>query len=334
MTTRIRKQNGEVIFSQDVLNAVSELNSTSTPLGAGASFTGGFQNVKDYATVVVSIISDKNSATDGLNIEWSSDGVNVDNTDDFTFITTETGNKVFTFGIYAQFVRVRYTNGATPQTFLRIQTLFLNGNIKPSSHRIADAISGHSDAELVRAVVTGQDVVTGQFSNVQTNSNQLLVRAELQGANTTVQGKRFITSTGVQTKVGASEEPLVLIRNPSGNTKNLNIDRQFFISVDQGVNLIFRVYRSPVLTSTGTALTPANALVGSSIVATGQMFLAPTVSSNGSQFNVYQVRDDIVLDQLGGRVVIQPNNSLLVTVESSGNNKRWSFSSAWIEELI
>lgn len=50
-------------------------NSTTTPLGAGATFTGEWEDTLDYGTMVIGIISDQDSATDGLKIEYSADGI-------------------------------------------------------------------------------------------------------------------------------------------------------------------------------------------------------------------------------------------------------------------
>jgi hypothetical protein len=94
------------------------------------------------------------SATDGLVAEFSPDGINWDNKDFYT-ITAGAG-KVYSFQPAARYFRVVYTNGATAQTYFRLQTSLKPYYVKPSSHRIGDLISSQDDAELVKAVLTAE----------------------------------------------------------------------------------------------------------------------------------------------------------------------------------
>ena len=61
---------------------------------------------------------------------------------------------------------MNYTNGSTSQTHLRLQTVLKQYYVKPSSHRIQDEISTEDDAELVKAILTGQKP-NGTFVNFQ-----------------------------------------------------------------------------------------------------------------------------------------------------------------------
>lgn len=124
---------------------VSTANSTAVNLGAGVAFTGTFEEVTEHATVMVSVFASHASATDGLSVQFSSDGVNADLLDTFT-IPAATG-KTFSFGVLAKFYRLVYTNGATLTTSLRIQTLFSRASKKFSSQRPGDARSNDNDFE-------------------------------------------------------------------------------------------------------------------------------------------------------------------------------------------
>lgn len=179
MPIRIHDANGDLISGSTEVSAISEQNSTDTLLGANSSFVGTFQEVKDYAVISVLLFSDQVSAIDGLVLEWSSDGINADGTDKFTYPgPTALASNVFTFGTYGRFFRIRYTNGAIPQTVFRLQSIMHNRAIKPSSHRIGEAISSESDAELIKAVLSGQDVITKNFANVGLSNTRLLVSTE------------------------------------------------------------------------------------------------------------------------------------------------------------
>jgi len=121
-------------------------------------------DTKNYGIIICSVYSDVASATDGLCIEFSSDGVNWYWSDDYT-IAAFTG-KTFSIQTQARFMRVCYTNGGTDQGVFALETTLKPMYIKPSSHRVADAISGQDDAELIKAVITGENP-TGNFINFQ-----------------------------------------------------------------------------------------------------------------------------------------------------------------------
>lgn len=141
-------------------------NTTTTPLGIDGVFTGDWQDTLDYGTISINVNSDQNSATDGLDVQWSIDGVTVDDHDYFSILANNP--KTFTFGPANRYVRIVYTNGGVAQTSFNLQTLLRRVYVKPSSHRIQDAIIGQDDAELIKAVLTGinQD---GEFVNIQSS---------------------------------------------------------------------------------------------------------------------------------------------------------------------
>jgi hypothetical protein len=144
---------------------VSAGNSSVATLSGGATFTGTSESTLEYAVIVVSLYSDVVSATDGLVIQQSKDGTNWDHDDKFT-IPAATG-KTFSFQPQAEYFRVLYTNGAGAQSTFRLSTIKKRTYVKPSSHRIQDSISTEDDAELAKAVLSGEDS-NGVFQNVQT----------------------------------------------------------------------------------------------------------------------------------------------------------------------
>ena len=155
---------------------VSTVNSSTTPLGAGANFTGTFEDVLEFGHLTIQVFTDQPSATDGLVVEWSSDGINIDDTDEYN--VPANNGKVFTFGPQAKFFRVKYTNGAIVQGAFRLHVVKKPFSQKPSSHRIQDQIVSDDDAELVKAILTGQDE-NGNFVNVTvTSAGSLLISQE------------------------------------------------------------------------------------------------------------------------------------------------------------
>ncbi len=101
---------------------VSTENSTSSTLGANATFTGTAEDVLQFATISVTVLADQNSATNGLTLEQSTDNTNWDVILRETIILNT--SKVFTVTVVARYFRVTYTNGSTIQTAFRLQTIF------------------------------------------------------------------------------------------------------------------------------------------------------------------------------------------------------------------
>lgn len=113
-----------VAVSTDPLpNKVSTANSSTANLGNGATFTGTGEDMSGYQGVAVSVLADEASATDGLKIEFSSDDTNWDLSHIFTISADVAA--WFTIPVQAKWFRVRYTNGTTPQTAFRLQSLLL-----------------------------------------------------------------------------------------------------------------------------------------------------------------------------------------------------------------
>jgi hypothetical protein len=100
----------------------SIVNSTTTPLLAGQTFTGQYESVQDYSSMEIYVDAGPaaaSSANNGVVLEWSFDGVNTDFRDRFNLLTNQT-QRVFETPIRAYpFVRYTFTNGATNQSFFK-----------------------------------------------------------------------------------------------------------------------------------------------------------------------------------------------------------------------
>jgi hypothetical protein len=97
-------------------------NSTVVPLGNGGVFTGVAEDVSQYAAVSVQVRTDQASAGNGLVVSFSPDGTNWDT----PYVVTVSANqeKTIVRPVVNKYFRVTYTNGATPQGFMRLQTIF------------------------------------------------------------------------------------------------------------------------------------------------------------------------------------------------------------------
>lgn len=124
-------------------SAVSATNSSTTPLGSSAAFTGAWVSTLGYGSIVVNVTANTNSATDGLSIQQSSDGVNADIPDVYTLTAPAGAN--FCIPVKATFARVVYTNTNSAQATFRLQTILKPQMPVSSAFRPADAVSIQND---------------------------------------------------------------------------------------------------------------------------------------------------------------------------------------------
>jgi len=163
----------------EVKNTVDVNNSTSVTLAAdtGGSdhiFTGAATPVLDFVEARVAIFTDVASATDGLEIQYSIDGTNWDHVDEYTVpAMAPKKGKTYQVQRVGSFYRLVYTNGLVVQAAFRMATILNATHSQASSHNIRNAISSDDDAELVKAVLTGEDP-SGIFMNVKTNREAAL----------------------------------------------------------------------------------------------------------------------------------------------------------------
>jgi hypothetical protein len=170
----VDSQNGLVTVTP---GHVSTDNSTTDTLNAGIAFTGEWENIANFGVIVVSVTSDVASATDGLQVDYSSDGTvaGIISCDNYTLAAGAT--KTWSFQAAAKFFRVVYTNGASNQTSFNLQTVLKPYYVKPSSHRIQDSIIDDDDAELTKSVLTGQSELTDTFENITSYRGALNVNS-------------------------------------------------------------------------------------------------------------------------------------------------------------
>lgn len=117
-------------------------NSTTAQLAADAVFTGTSKDVLGYHGVIVDVHSDKDSAEDGLEFQSSQNG-----SDWVTFLTTTinaavANAKTFRPPIKSRYFRLKYTNGDTLTTELRIQTILFRNPLSQTETSDGETV-GH-----------------------------------------------------------------------------------------------------------------------------------------------------------------------------------------------
>jgi len=185
---------------------ICEDNSTSTPLPIDGVFEGAWQDTIDYGTISVGICTDQDSATDGLQVLWSSDGVNTCDKDVFTILADK--GKIFTFGPARRYVKIIFTNNGVEQVELDIETRLSRVYFKPSSHRIQDSIVAEDDAELIKSVLTGSDS-NGVFRNIKSTDEGILLTSDylLEVSKNKISGQNIMNKFGGNPSIGTGTDP-------------------------------------------------------------------------------------------------------------------------------
>lgn len=130
----------------------SAVQTTATLAGAG-TYTSAWVLCAGWPQLNLSVYSDVASATDGLIIEWSDDGSTVHDSDVYT--VPALNGQTIKFGPGWEYFRLRYVNGASPQTVFRLRGRLIESVEKSGTHRIADRVNGQQDSDLVCAVIKG-----------------------------------------------------------------------------------------------------------------------------------------------------------------------------------
>jgi hypothetical protein len=148
-------------------------NSSTVALGSGGVFTGTAFDITSYAAINVNVKSDVASATNGVKVEFSPDGTNWDHSHSTTY--TGTTGVGYIFNAEFRFARVVYTNGASAQSFFRLQTIFKTTLVKSSLYTLDQTVTGNMFAELGKNVIIGKTTGGGGgFVDVKVNPSGAL----------------------------------------------------------------------------------------------------------------------------------------------------------------
>ena len=194
-------------------------NSSTTALGVSGVFTGTFVEVTNYSSVTVSVISDVASAINGLVFQWSSDGTNVDRTEQSS-VLAGTG-RAFALTVRARYFRIKYTNGTTAQTTFRLGSILKPTGSGIITRALKQTITNDNFAVLTQATLTAEDADDGgAYINIKARNSRLFVdvQSSTPTANTVAQfvslGKVYTVAQNLAMATAGTDNPLILIKNP------------------------------------------------------------------------------------------------------------------------
>ena len=111
------------VFINSEKGFISTLNSTDTLLTSGTTFTGDWEDVTGYPSVVIAVKTDQNGT---YAIQFSPDGENVDGNLTRYYRTNQI-EPPHRFTVTRKYCRITFTNTSSAhQTELRLQTMFCN----------------------------------------------------------------------------------------------------------------------------------------------------------------------------------------------------------------
>jgi len=193
-------------------SAVDTNNSTTTPLGGSATYTGTGTDMLGYAAVAITLYADVDSATDGMTFQFSTDNTNWDDIYTFTMDVSASDTRRFQFSVTAQYFRVVYTNGGGAQSAFRVQTILHTVDIDTSIHRLVDNVSPDRSANVVKSALIAQAAGSGNFVPVAATS----------GGNLKMSVQEF--SDGVDVGNGAVGSETLRVTIASDSTGLISVD--------------------------------------------------------------------------------------------------------------
>lgn len=199
----------------------STLNSTSTPLGSGASFTGTGEDVSKYGVISIAIYSNVASVALGLEFQFSKDNSTWYTTDSYLY--SAVGNvKNYSLAPVLKYFRVHYTNDGSAQSTFFIETSYKQTYIKPSSHRIGDTVSAEDDAELVTAQIVGYTTGGGGgYKNVKVNPSGALTTETTLSDISAIVGQHTM-SASVPVVIASNQTSIPVSSNDSSYILNMD----------------------------------------------------------------------------------------------------------------
>lgn len=139
-------------------------------------------------------------------------------------------------------------------------------------------------------------------------------------------GADVFSAVGERTGVGATEVPVMILKNPSGSGKVISINQILLVNRHTvSSNVVFRCYTSPTITANGTAITIPTLDVGSGKTTVAQAFRSPTISANGTlAFTTVAsggANANPTAMQFAGVFTLQANTDILITAIADGTSR-------------
>lgn len=199
-------------------------NSSSTPLGAGATFTGTAKDTTGFIGGMVVVNADADAAADGLRVEFSESDTftNIHRSLVFDYTANQEFVRFFPT-MQGEYYRVVLENGAAPQTSLVLRTELLTTQAQQVAGSLDATLNASDVAVLARAVAAGI-TPDGDFENAplggmdpnNSSTTPLLAGGTFSGTFTELAVGYASTSIFVKTDVDSATGGLKIIHSSDG----------------------------------------------------------------------------------------------------------------------
>ena len=140
---------------------ISDVNSTTTPLNNGQTFTGEWIKVFHYSSVLTAVLTDADGT---LKMQFSPDGVNADST--LSYQVVAGSNDVHRLTITRGYYRTVFENdGGSNQSYMRLQTLL--GHQTSLASPLNGTIAQDADALVTRAIPVEAEIAAGRVDGME-----------------------------------------------------------------------------------------------------------------------------------------------------------------------
>jgi hypothetical protein len=139
-------------------------------------FTGTSTNILEFSAIAILLNTDQDSATDGLSVQFSDDGITWHIGEEYTILADAT--KFFTPPCQAVYYRIVYTNGGVAQTVFHLHSTLKKNAIKWSSHRVQDNLNDEDDGTLQLSVLKLRTAANTYVSGAATNNGNFKISLE------------------------------------------------------------------------------------------------------------------------------------------------------------
>ena len=148
---------------------------------------------------------------------------------------------------------------------------------------------------------------------------------------TKAERQKYYQTTSDHLISGLGQTPILLFVNLSTNTVTAYFDQIDMNSIETSVASHFHLYRSPVIISSGTALV-INKGNTNSPSSKMQVYMSPTVSSNGVVNFMFTANTQMTIKQFNQAFMVDPGGNVLISVSNNSANRETAVGISWVEE--
>lgn len=194
---------------------VSTRNSTTAPLGGGATFTGQVEDLTSFSELDINVAGAPSNAPGTLYFEFSPDGTHWDVS--IPLALTGPISLPIPLRVVLPKFRVRYVNGATPQSELRLTVVFHRTGLKHITRFLNQPLSDAEPVTVQHSVVAGL-APNGGYVNVRVDADGNLVDRQ---SGIVASGTPVVASTvAVQiVAANAARKGLIVTNNGPGTVR-------------------------------------------------------------------------------------------------------------------